>query len=545
MISAGTDSACGLTAVLRRDEPPGLRELLLAGALLAAVAVALYGVYPSRGAIVSDDWGFVGFYPTVGGGNASLWELIDATNFPGYKPGNNLFSPLVWWAAGENFAAYFWVGIALTALECSLFYAVLRLVGLRWAAAGTMALLLVLLPSVDATRLFYSAMHQTLAASLYLGGVAAALVGLRAASNRGRIALHGLAAVLYIAAIFTHEAFGVLIPFTAALYVVAAGRNEAWPRWFVDLGVTVVAGAVATNAAEVREGETSIGHVTDRFEPVVSSASEVFWALIPGDHLLGTLPTLLLLAALAASVAVAVRRGGVLSEAARSWAVIAAFGLAFTVIGFASLLPATDGFEPTYHGQLNRLTVPASFGEVALIAALLWLAAIAIASLVRRPRLALALAAVAVAGTAIAWARDERRGQDLWARADSEQERVLDAVDAGLAAQPRPVTGVVSFGHPQFVSTELGFVQVFQSDDLGRALGVRRDLELDARPYLPTSACDRDAFRFTAPDLGTARPSVFPYGELLFVDVRSGAAIRVASQAQCKRAVARWGAAPS
>jgi hypothetical protein len=163
----------GLTEVthqpFRRDrERLGRRELLVAGGLLLLLIAAVYGRHVGAGTWIADDWMWIHRYHFMDGSRHSPVDLFVASHalFAHYRQINTqVLQPLMALISGEAHAPRVLIGIVLTALEAVLFYVVLRLACLRWLPAAAGAALLALLPSLDTTRLWFSAFHQTLAAS--------------------------------------------------------------------------------------------------------------------------------------------------------------------------------------------------------------------------------------------------------------------------------------------------------------------------------------------------------------------------------------------
>jgi hypothetical protein len=528
-----------------RSERPGRREVLLVGGLLLLVLVCLYARYLGTGTWVADDWQWIRLYHFMDGSRHSPFDLFSASHelYPDYRPiAHQILQPLMAFLSGESPAPRVLIGVGLAALEAFLFYVVLRLAGLRWLPALAGGLLLGLLPSVDATRLWFTAFHQTLAASFYLGGLIAALLSLRAEGNR-RTWLAIASAALYAAAISTYETFVFLVPLSILIYAVIAGPRPALRRWPLDLGVAVVMGYVASKAAEEsRAPDTSISHLLDRANQVGGEALDVFQHSLPGEDVLWGPLGLGLAALIIVGVTRAIRRGGPESRAARGWLVAGGLGLIFATAGLLGLLPGESELALTWTGLDDRLNLAPSLGYIVLLVSIVWLAAIGIAEVAGRPRLVAPLAVGMIAASVVSFAVQDWRNLDSWIEAKRQQDYVMDGIGNVLGPHPPPQTGVILFGYPY---SRPDGVRIFYSNDLAFALRLRYDDDsltaTSFRSDFPPE-CGPDSVVTVGVKPGEAEPStdaVYPYRSLYLVNLGNSTWERISGPQQCREAMSR------
>src|SRR5207247_10674065 len=118
--------------------------------------------------------------------------------------------------------------------------------GLEPVHALAVAGLALVYPWSDGVRLWATGSLNQVAVCLGLAGATIALRGVAAPRLRG-VAVHGLAVLLYAAAVLTYESVGLLLMLAGALYVGRARWRVVWPRWLAD--VLVVGALLAWSRA--------------------------------------------------------------------------------------------------------------------------------------------------------------------------------------------------------------------------------------------------------------------------------------------------------
>jgi hypothetical protein len=531
----------------------GRRELLIAFGLLLAVTTAVYLPHAFSGGFYTDDWFFQGAFHFTGRSPSAIPDMLDVGPFPGdyqnpgsfltsYRPLQTVMLAAQYMVAGDSTRFTLALAPGLAAIQCFLLYVVLRLLGLRTPFAGLIAGVLAIGTFVDTTRLWSTGFTEMNALTLFLGGLACALRGLRSAGRRPRVLWHGAAAVLYLAAALTYEAFLVLIPLCFLAYLVGPDRGlvpwrpalmgPALRRWAVDLGVFGIGVVtVALTANSDRGGDLSPGHLLDRVQEVVPGGVAVFRSSFPLQSIVFGPVGLVVALAAAVGVILTIRRGGEAGRAARQWSVIGICAALLALVGLGALLPGQLGLTPSEAGFANRfISASAAFYAVVLVSVAL-LAGIGLSGLVRRPRLAAPLAAAAFLVIGAQLVHQEIQRQDDMAAAWKEEERILDAVRHAVPDPPHGAE-LVTTRHP--IGLAGGMVSFGAQFDLDGAVKLRYDDEsLRAHPFLPDTRCDPDGITFAAL---FEKPTTLPYGQLYFIDTTDSTATRIETQAQCRAA---------
>jgi hypothetical protein len=509
------------------------------------LAALVYLPHASNHGLYTDDWWFVQGFHFRDHGLDSIGSMLDVSPFPNnymdhfsltdsYRPGQTFQLMVQYLLTGQSGSARLVLGTGLAAIESFLLYLVMRLLGLRPLVAGAAAAMLAIGTFIDSTRLWSSVQPEMNAASLYLGGLACGLMGLRSEGRGKQIAWHAAAFVLYLFSVFTYEAFLILIPLSGLAYLYAGGRRAALPRWGVDLvAVAIAAVTVARVANRDRSGDSSISHLIDRVGDVIPAALRVFGWSIPGESfVVGPIGIVLVLAA-GIGLVIALRSGGPLAGASRQWLLLGGIALVLALIGLIPLLPAEHALTPSNEGFGNRLLVTSSLFYPLLYLSAIALIAIGLAALIRQPSWVVPLAAAGLALLVIGMVNRELQRQDDFSRAWDEEQRIVDRIQHTLPS-PKQNSVIISFRHPLVLDG--GLVSFATDYDLEGALRLRYgDDTIKAHPFLfYTGTCGPTGVYFS----GTFEPlNLLPYGQMHFVDVASEEATQIDSQASCLKAV--------
>jgi hypothetical protein len=511
--------------------PAGRRELLIAGALLGLLAFAMYLPHVIRGGWYYDDWAWVSTLDL--GARDGIGGLLEAARTETHRPLFGVWMSALYAVGGEGQAPYLAAGAALVAVEGTLAYLVLRLARLSAALAAPLAAMLVVLPVVDATRLWTAAFPATGAMILLLAGVAVALVGLRR-TGRAAIGLHAAALVLYACAILTYELVAPLVGLVAVLYLVASSdRRAALRRWPADVVVGLVALALMAEAGEERRDATfTPSFLLDRVEQMGEPVRVVFGSLLPFEAVLLGPVGVLLAFVLAIGAGVALGAGGAPARAVRHWGVVAGAGVVFAVAGLVMLLPADPYFVPKVSGVGNRTSTVAALGLLAVLVALTWIAATALAALVRRPSVGVPVAIAALVVTTAGMAQTELRHQDNWATSWKQSQEIVGSIRRAVGPDVPAGSGVVTFRHALFAE---GDVPVFaaQWDLRGAVRLIYDDPTVVGYPWIADGRCQGGRLVLGE---GPQPYDVLEYGNLYFVDVPADRAIRIRTRAECEQA---------
>lgn len=502
-------------------------EVVLSGALFAVLALAIYLPHIIHGGWYLDDWTYIA-QMSEAGGPLDVMRVMQSNT---YRPGLALSLNLFYAIGGEGHAGYLTIGALLAAAQGWLFYLVLRTLRLCVAVAAVVAAILVVLPVIDATRLWLSAFPAQVGGVLYLLGVLVALHGLTEKTGRKAVAWHACAAALYCAAVLTYELAAGLIVVTPLLYMVRSGWRPALRRWLPDLASIAVAMAImAPRGAAERGPHTSLDFIWDRANQILTQAEVVFRGLLPfPDVLGGQLGVLLLLFGMLGS-GIAIGRRDETGTGLLTWARIAGLATVFSLAGLVMLLPAEPYYVPGASGPGDRSGALAAFGAVLLLAALIVLGLAGLGALLRRPRLGFALAGLLVLVTGVNLATREVHQQQFWTDYWQKQQGIVANIGGALGGTVPANAAIVTFDEP--VIEPGGAAPFTASWDLkGAVWQTYGQPEVVARPWTPETICESSSAYFSDEQ---PEERNFSYGKLFFIDVEARTARRIRDQAACK-----------
>lgn len=516
--------------------PLGLREALLAAGALLILAVGVYAPHVVRGGWYLDDWTHVALVSHT----SDPLAAFEAMGNLSYRPGLALSITVFYLIAGDGQWPYLAIGVALAGLQSWLFYLVLRRLRLHVAVAAIAAALFLVLPCIDATRLWIAAFPIQVAGSLYLMGVLAALYGLGQSSRRRRAALHAGAVTLYVMSILTYELIAGLVVVTPILYATIGPWRAVAKRLLADYaGIALALAFLAPRAADARGADTSLGFLWDRAVQMWTPAEQVFRSLIPWQEVLGGRIGLVLLAIGAVGAGLEIRRRTASGDGFKRWGIVGVISLIFAGAGLVLLLPADPYFIPRTTGLGNRVSAYAALGAVLLLVALAVIALGGIGALFRRPRAGIAAALALICVAMVTLTVRELRQQDPWADSWAEQKAVVTAVGSALGDKIYTASAVVTFGHTTFILPDDVSVFAYSWDLDGALWQVYDRFDVAGHPWVAGGQCGPAGVIFPG---GVGSPDgsqPFGYaGRLFFVDTRTAKALRIPNRQACDSAVA-------
>jgi hypothetical protein len=520
----------GRLAALRMSPHVSLIELLVVSALLAVLAVAVFGRHVADGGLYGDDWANLAVYEFADSPRyvSSVDEFADRL---GSRPLLAALLPLPHALFGGEASGQLALALLLGLLTCVCFYLFLRAIPLAPLHAGVIAGLALIFPWADSIRLWATASLNTVALCFAFLGAFIALRGIESDGRRRTAALIGSSA-LYALSVLTYEVASVALLLVGVLYVLRVPRATALRWWGVHAGV-VTAALVYTAATTVKD----VGSVGNRLADIPSysrSALAIFsLSFVPP----GTMHT----APRAAAIFLLV---GIVGFAAWRWYVSRdarlGFWLAFvagSAIAVGSAYAFTLGayLDPILAGLFNRGNIFAAFGMVAVIYGVAMLAG----QLLRDRRLlGVVIVGASISLVAAGYAVRVSDDIDAWDEAARLQKPVIrNATRAARAGLPNSM--ILTFGYPAQVD---GGVSIFDVHwDLDGALRVSTGGRVrDAFPIHERSrlSCGPRAMTISYPEIGD---TVFVgYRATYFVDGRTGRSERVASRADCLSAGTRF-----
>jgi hypothetical protein len=514
-------------------------ETALAGGALLCLGFLVIGSHVQHGGFYSDDWGNAAGYHFDGWWRTSVHEWRHAIP---ERPILAFLHPLPYALFGLDPSYHLALAIMLAALTSLSFFAFLRALGVEFPHALAMALLSVVFPWADATRLWPSGAMNNVAVIAYFAGSVAALraLALWDVDRRRAAVLHGGAAALYLVSILTYEVAPAAIVLSGLLYRTRVPWRALRVRWLADavlvlvpLGISLVVTSRVRHVGSLSDRVADLPHFVGQgltlfasifVPPSVSASWAASWRI--------TSPAagkLVVLAAALAVVIVAVARSRRAEERElRKWLYRAAGGACG--VGAAYVMFLGSGLVPLFFPGLDdRTNTFAAFGFV--------VAAYSLVALVARligGRRRVLTAALVTAGTLVIGVGFVQRVREDIGRYDAaavEQRHFLERVKIAL---PRPAHGstIFTFGYRAEVAPG---VPIFKYTwDLGGAV----DLWWNDRSLRAIPVYGRDVWcRRT--DVGTPEFATEPaaaYGRAIFVDVPTGRTRRIRSRRACASA---------
>ncbi len=529
----------------------------LAALALGALGAIVYGPHVVHGGFAWDDWA-----------NAATSALHVAPHFLGpfnlreaaYEPGIALALPLPHLVLGLNAGAQLALAVALGVGLSLALIALLRELGVPWAAAALAGALALLFPWSDANRLWATAGLNQIAAILYLAGATLALRGLRVdgplatrppagdpAANRSVRRLRRASLALYLVSMLTYAVAIPAVALSSLLYRLRVPWRVAWRRgrWdaLVALAVAVYVEATTTKPTQPFGGQLHHAlRIADQWLTLLAHA------ILP----LSGLPRGVALAAIGAALlagTLAVRGCARRDKTEHALALRRSLALAlggafFSLLAYALFVPGDPKYQPLAPGLYNRVGLLAGPGLAVLAIGLIGLVAEGLAAQSRRVaagssrqsrRVATGSSVVLACALLASWASLVREHAATWDAAARQSRGLLSAVARDLPTLPHGST-IYTVGQRPYQAPG---VPVFASTfDLSSAIEVtRHDASLGAAPLDSPLACGAAT---AAPSQRTPyRPlPPAPYGRLFVVDVASGRLWQVNSRAQCRRAMA-------
>lgn len=536
MLSAGQQGSEARRPVTRRPRP-SFKEIAIASLALAAVATVAFLPHIRHGGFYLDDWtdAAARFYPPGGPGLGNVLNYYSGL-FP-YRPALILYVPLKYYIFGANMALQLTWTIALGVIAAILLYGILRFFSVPWYHAWLIAALTLVYPWFDSTRFWEAASLSTIAIVLALAGFWVALVGL----ERRSWPLHVCAAALYLTSILTYEITLPLIAGAGILYTIRFGWRRAWPRWSIDLLVVCVAGA--WNAVHTNRAVSGISGSLDHLGQIITAGGTLLGrTLYPlGPHGCTTTTLVLFGAVILVGVGAYFEMRGHREEPGwglKHWILLAAAGLAISVLGWAMFIPADPYYTPSIYGITNRVNALAGFGLVVTGYAAIGIATSLAAILFPRTQRLVPLVVVAL-GLALGatYLHVVERHSRIWNAAYQAEREGMDRIRHTFPNLP-PESMVITSNYPAYQA--IG-VPIFAAGwDLNGMIKLEYDDgTLSAFPRIEglETVCHSGAIGVH----GSLTPeTMVSYGKAHLLDLQTGRHSTPHSRRQCRAAVNRY-----
>jgi hypothetical protein len=521
------------------DAPVSWRELVAVAALLSVLTLALFSWHALHAGFYSDDWAYrVAWWEwDRHGGFSNAFHLYWHSTLLAGRPLLTLYLVAVQVLFGDHQHWYLAWAMVLAVLLSACFYLFLRTLHLPCLHAAALAILLLVFPASDSTRIWaiISDAQVSMSACL-LGGVLA----LRSFERSGRrmLALRAGSLALYAVSILHYELTMLAIVASAIVYRCRVPWRRALKAGALDVGLVVVLYALVKRTVETEHlgASAAISHGRDIARQVVQLFTSVVMPL-DSTKLAALAPVMLVLGA-AIIVQRSLPRDDWAAKALGRWLFAAAVAAAMVVAAYAIYAPAALFYMPLAPGLLNRTN---AFGALPLVFLGYAIGAlggiVAFRGLQHGPRLAGFFALVVALVLGLSYTHRLTRDLTLWDSADARALRTLDVV-RGNVPQPPPGSVVVAFGQP--VEEAPGIPVWAHNWDFDGAIRLMwRDSTLRGLPAFPGTmiACGRTSAR----PQNASYPRVYQetdarsYGRLVFVDTSTGHFAVPRNQSDCRK----------
>lgn len=509
---------------LDRAAPLTARELLVVLGLLVAAAAALYGPHALSGGFVSDDWGVAAQWSQrdrLGG----AWDVFFHGGFN--RPFLGLYFLGVYGVFGLHAGLHLaFAGLVGAALSTAL-YSLLRQLGLERALAGAVALVVLVFPYANATKLWIQQGSIGFSLTLCVTGLCLLVAASRPRPRSTRLLLVVGGAVLWLTSFFTYELGATTVVVLLALPIVRLGVRRGLPLTAAGTAIVAVVFALLVRRSPYWKGDA--GAVVDHALDLADQSGTVLArTIVP----FGEPPRALGLALAGAIVVVALALARGSDAWVRRLLLLVPAGIAGLAIGYGTIVAApAQYYQATYPGEGTRVNALAAVGYALLAVGLALLAGRALSTLARRPALAWATGGALVALLTVGFAvRTAADGRD-WDRSWAIQQQVLASVRRALPTVPPDSTLWVK-GQPTWAAP--GIPVYRYAWDLSGALWVTYDdptlLGYAVFP-LTTFTCTDAEVVPAGHWYSAAQASA--YGRTVFVQVYDGIATPIADQATC------------
>lgn len=515
------------------------REVVAIAGLLTGFGIAVYHEHVLNGGFHADDWAFASIV-RHGGGPLDIYEVLRGS--VGFRPLGILFLYVRFRLFGDHTKWHLAFAVILVVLLCVAVYVFLRALRIERIHAAAIAVLALVCPYADSTRLWATGSGANTAIALWLFGVVVALHGLSIADRRRSIGLHGIAVGLYLASLLQYEVAYVAICGSGLLYLTRAGWRRALPRSLADIAVASTAIGVIVANSGVPHTDSYTRHARLLWDGGLRILTSV--ALPYGTPRTVTVLGLLIVVALAgAAVAQLLPRSSLERRVLIRWLAVAAGGALLAAAGYAMFTGAIDYYHPLGPGLANRTNAIASLGFIATVYAVAVIAGtLLFRGLPAGRYLAAGTAAAAAAFLFVGYYDRLEASAAVWDRTYDHEVVVLRTLQERVP-NPPPSATIFTFGHPT-VSENPGIPIFLSPWELRSAVQViYDDPSITAYPSVPGA-------RVICTTRG-AGLTVYPpayrdqYGEVLFVDIPTGRVDRVRNLRECLSAAPAFQPGPA
>ncbi len=518
--------------------PVTLRELPVAGAVIALAAFLLLFRHIVKAGFYSDDWAYAENWLAIS--RDGFWHGLStwyhASTLTG-RPTLAVYLSAIHELFGTHQERFLiWAGVLAVVFSWSI-YVLLRTLRLRSIDAGLIALLVLVFPASDSTRAWSMISDANFAMSLALLGVAASLRSLDEPGRRA-IAWRVGGLVLVVLGVTTYELTFVAMLLAFVLYRTRAGWRRVLRYAVVDWVVLILVYLVFTSHTSAQRLSTA--QALDHGLTVAGQAITllVTHALPFGSTAAGVVVVGLILAA-AIGMLQLLPIGDPARGEVRRWLLVLGVAILMMAAAYVIYAPSSTYYVPLAPGMADRTNAFGALPMVVIVYALAALAGVMLFRAVRNAsRWATLATVVMIVAVGIGYTISITRNLRIW---DSGYARAQSTLVAFRRAVPtlHPRSLVVFYGQPIEESTNIPVWDSYWDLDGAIRLAYRDDDTLLGRPAFPGTKilCKARVARLTNPVVPnvTLPNDVVFYGRLYLYNTVTGVVGRPESQRQCDR----------
>lgn len=529
---------------LRLERGLSVGELCIALVGLGVVGMLALAPRMQHGGFAMDDWSNAVIALDPPSSPDFGHALSEFATFTIYRPVLVVYVPLTYFVFGMHMHYHLAFAAVLAVLVATMFYGVLRTLGIPWVHAAIISALTIVFPWSDSTRLWVTADQLTLSLFFMFAGLLIALQGLR----RPGWKWHSCAASLYLLSILTYEITLPLIACLGVLYWVCVGWRAARWRWLADLTVAVAGGIwVWTNTVKTKSGiSDDLAHSGE----IIKKGGEIFGrAAFP----LGSPETGLVLAVVGLVLCLGVwarlafpRRFASRGRwGLQEWLALTVAGVVLASLGWVIFVPANAYYTPSIFGEVNRVNGLAAFGLILAVYGSFGTLGALVCQTAERGRL-LATAFTALLGVVLlaSYTHVLRRHIQLWNTAYDASIFAIQKTKRQLPYLPSGTT-VIASGYPAYQAPGVPILATDWDYD-GMVKMEYDDISLSAYPLLEYLHV---RLQCRSGDMAVqieGRPEkVVAYGTVRLLDLATGVHANPKSPDECRRKVDEYVPGPT
>jgi len=527
------------------------QQLAAVTLVLTVVAAALYGPNAIHGGFLSDAWSNRAIYAFAPkpGFFAGITQYMAQPNIA-VRPLLAVYLSALNAVFGGHMGVWLCWLIAANVAMCLSLYLLLRRLSLAAIDAAAISVLVLVFPVSGSLRFWAALVASPTTITFALVGFLLALIAFESKDRRVSLALHGASLLLFAASLLLYELMLPVMLLSVLIYRLRVPWRAAIFRWLVDCAVLLTLALTITRSSDSgfkQSGGGMIGHAGEIYD---QARTLLATAVLPFAS--ANWHILLLVALIPATGAIVYRllpSDKELRLELRRWLTVMAAGAIVVVVAYALFIPGMDYYVPLQPGMGNRVNAVPSIGWVLLLyGGARMIGALVFRGVPRARRLAQAFAVLGCALLAIGWVKTLRAESHSYTNAFLEDERVLNATQSAIP-RPSPEGTIWTFGQP--VQIAPGIPIFGNTWDMTTAIQLRYDdPTLQSYVAYPGTLfnCLAQAVEPGGPYQEGENPwnnaLRSPYGRTYFIDTGSGHAVRIDTQAECRRAASSFVPSP-